>query len=152
MDINEAALVLTSINTALSGVDNVLPFYSNLLNDVKGQFDLIVANPPYLLDPAQRAYRHGGGLLGSGLSYAILEAALDRLTPGGTLMLYTGVAVIGGIDHFRLKVEHKLRESSATWHYSELDPDVFGEELSTEAYRDTDRIAIILLTITGHSG
>lgn len=148
VDINDGALLLTSINAALAGVDNVLPLYSDLLNDVKGQFDLIVANPPYLLDPAQRAYRHGGGLLGSGLSYAIVEAALGRLTPGGTLVLYTGVAIVGGIDLFRLNVEQKLRKSSATWCYSEVDPDVFGEELLSEAYRDADRIAAILLTIT----
>jgi len=30
--------------------------------------DLIVANPPYLLDDQQRTYRHGGPLLGADLS------------------------------------------------------------------------------------
>jgi methylase of polypeptide subunit release factors len=148
VDINDGALLLASINAALAGVANVLPLYSNLLNDVQGQFDLIVANPPYLLDPSQRTYRHGGGLLGSGLSYGIVKAALERLTAGGTLVLYTGVAIVGGIDLFRLNVEKMLYRSNATWCYSEVDPDVFGEELLSEAYRDADRIAAILLTIT----
>jgi hypothetical protein len=29
------------------------------------------------------------------------------------------------------------------WRYQELDPDVFGEELEREVYRDVDRIAAV---------
>jgi methylase of polypeptide subunit release factors len=101
VDINDAALRLARVNAALAGVGNAVPRHSDLLSAAEGAFDLVVANPPYLLDPARRAYRHGGGRLGEGLSLAMLDAAVGRLAPGGTLLLYTGVAVVNGHDPFR---------------------------------------------------
>lgn len=81
LDINPAALRLTAINAALAEVANVEVHASDLLQGVEGEFDLIVANPPYMADPAERAYRHGGGTLGAGLSLRIVEQALNRLAP-----------------------------------------------------------------------
>ena len=147
VDINDAALRLTRANAALAGV-RLRAVNSNLLLGVDGAFDLIVANPPYLVDPAERAYRHGGGPLGAGLSLAILDAALDRLAPGGTLLLYTGAAVVNGIDPFRDAAATRLAGTHTDWTYRELDPDVFGEELDGGAYAVADRIAAILLTVT----
>ena len=147
VDINEAALQLTRVNAALAGV-RVHAVNSNLLTGVQGSFDLIVANPPYLVDAGERAYRHGGGPLGAGLSLAILDAALGRLAPGGTLLLYTGAAVVNGADPFRDAVATRLAGVEATWAYQELDPDVFGEELEGGAYAAADRIAAVLLTVT----
>lgn len=146
-DINDAALQLTRVNAALAGV-RVHAVNSNLLRGVQGSFDLIVANPPYLVDPSERAYRHGGGPLGAGLSLAILDAALERLSPGGALLLYTGAAVVNGIDPFRDAAAARLAGVEATWAYHELDPDVFGEELEGGAYAAADRIAAVLLTVT----
>ena len=114
---------------------------------VRNRFSLVLANPPYLVDPAQRAYRHGGGPLGAGLSLAILDAALERLAPGGTLVLYTGAAIEQGTDPFRAAAAERLRGCGARWTYREMDPDVFGEELDAEAYRHTDRIAAVVLTV-----
>lgn len=148
VDINEAALRLTRVNAALAGVRNLAACHSDLLSGVPGQFDLIVSNPPYLVDPAERAYRHGGGPLGAGLSLAIAAAAPGRLAPGGTLLLYTGAAVVNGTDPFRAALAGQLGEQSVNWTYREIDPDVFGEELSTGAYADTDRIAAVVLTAT----
>lgn len=147
VDINDAALRLTRINAALAGVA-VRPVASDLLTATDGAFDLIVANPPYLIDPAERAYRHGGGPLGAGLSLRILDTALDRLTPGGTLLLYTGAAVMEGVDRLHAAVTARLARTEATWSYRELDPDVFGEELDGGAYAAADRIAAVLLTLT----
>jgi methylase of polypeptide subunit release factors len=144
-DINPAALKLSAINAASARAANVDIRVSSLLDDVDGAFDLIVANPPYLLDPGKRLYRHGGGARGEGLSLAIVDAALARLAPGGTLMLYTGVAIVDGIDPFRDSVAARLRDSVHTWRYREIDPDVFGEEL---AHLDADRIAAVFLTLT----
>lgn len=147
VDINDDALRLTRANAAVAGVA-VRPVNSNLLRGVDGAFDLIVANPPYLVDPGERAYRHGGGPLGAGLSLAILDAALDRLAPWGTLLLYTGAAVVNGTDPFREAVANRLAGAGAEWAYRELDPDVFGEELGGGAYATADRIAVVLLTVT----
>lgn len=148
IDINEAALRLTTINAALAGTSNVVPHYSNLLSAVEGQFDLIIANPPYLLDAGERAYRHGGGGLGEGLSLAIVDAATERLVPGGTLLLYTGVAIVDGADPFYAAVAARLNAADIDWSYREVDPDVFGEELLEPAYSGTDRIAAVLVTAT----
>ncbi|MES2740964.1 MAG: class I SAM-dependent methyltransferase [Pseudomonadota bacterium] len=153
LDINQAALHLSTVNAALAQTSNVVARYSDLLSAVEGDVDLIVANPPYLIDRAQRRYRHGGGELGAGLSLAIVQAALTRLNPGGWLMLYTGVAMPrgaaapdSGTDPFRARVAPLLNDAGWRWTYREVDPDVFGEELDEPAYRDTERIAAVWLT------
>ncbi|WP_460098627.1 methyltransferase [Pseudomonas sp. H3_C08] len=148
LDINPAALRLTAINAALAEVANVDVRASDLLQGVDGEFDLIVANPPYMADPAERAYRHGGGTLGAGLSLRIVEQALNRLAPGGSLLLYTGVAMVDGRDPFLDTVLPRLDEKRFGWTYRELDPDVFGEELLNPGYQRVDRIAVVALTVT----
>ncbi len=146
VDINPSALRMVRVNAALAGVP-VAAVDSNLLTAVPGSFDLIVSNPPYLVDPDARAYRHGGGPLGAGLSLAILDAALDRLAPGGTLLLYTGAAIVNGTDPFKMAAIAHIGGSGASWTYEELDPDVFGEELEGGAYTSADRIAAVVLTV-----
>ncbi|QKS81057.1 methyltransferase [Pseudomonas bijieensis] len=148
VDINPQALRLSAVNAALAEVANVEVAHSDVLQDVPGNFDLIVANPPYMADPSERAYRHGGGVLGAGLSLRIVDQALPRLTPGGSLVLYTGVAMIDGRDPF-LEALGQWRDSADFgWTYKELDPDVFGEELLTPGYQDVERIAVVALVVT----
>lgn len=147
VDINAAALSLTRVNATLNRLTNLAACYSDLLSRLEGQFDLIVANPPYLNDPAQRAYRHGGGPLGSALSLAIVETAIDRLAPGGSLLLYTGVAIQEGRDAFFDSIRQRLEATDLIYQYQELDPDVFGEELLEPAYRSADRIAAVALEV-----
>ena len=146
VDVNPVALRMAGANAAASGV-RVRAAESDLLAAVDGQFDLIVANPPYMADPAGRAYRDGGGPLGAGLSVRIIEIALDRLAPGGTLLLYTGAAVVNGQDPFRAAANDRLAGTGLVWGYREVDPDVFGEELEGGAYVDADRIAAVVLTV-----
>ncbi|MFN2289150.1 MAG: methyltransferase [Chromatocurvus sp.] len=146
VDINDMALRYTAVNAGLAGAARIVAQHSDLLDSVDGDFDLIVANPPYLLDAQERTYRHGGGSFGEGLSLAIADLARTRLAPGGTLLLYTGTAIIDSTDRFHASVAPLLDDSSLEWHYQELDPDVFGEELAEPAYADTDRIAAVLLT------
>ena len=146
VDINDAALRMARANADLAGVA-VQAAYSDLLSNVPGVFDLIVANPPYLVDPAERSYRHGGGPLGAGLSLKILDAALERLSPGGTLVLYTGAAIVSGLDPFREAAAARFFAHGFAWHYFEMDPDVFGEELDSGVYALADRIAAVVLTV-----
>lgn len=145
VDINRRALALAEVNCRLAGADNVECRHGDLLSGLDGQFDVIVANPPYLLDGERRAYRHGGGERGDGLSLRIVEAAIARLAPGGTLLLYTGVAIDNGEDGFLREAGILLEAARMAWKYEELDPDVFGEELDTPAYAGADRIAAVLL-------
>ena len=146
VDINRRALAFTSANAAVAGV-LLQAAESNLLSAVGGEFDLITANPPYLVDPAQRAYRHGGGPLGAKLSLDIVQASCGRLAPGGRLVLYTGAAIIDGKDPFFDAVAACLANSGLDWSYREMDPDVFGEELEHGAYVAADRIAAVVLEV-----
>lgn len=147
VDINHQALRLTEVNAELARLSNISAIHSNLLQSVEGDFDLIVANPPYMLDPQQRAYRHGGGRLGAGLSLKIVDAALTRLAPGGTLLLYTGVAMVNGRDPFLQALQQRLCSLPCNWRYREIDPDVFGEELLKPVYCEVERIAAVALTL-----
>lgn len=148
VDINPQALRLTAINVALAELANVSVEHSDVLQGISGSFDLIVANPPYMLDASERAYRHGGGALGAGLSLRIVEQALPRLAPGGTLLLYTGVAMVDGRDPFLAALQAPLASADWAWHYHELDPDVFGEQLLEPGYQQVERIGAVALSVT----
>ncbi len=148
VDINPAALSMTRVNALLAGTPGVLAEYSDMLGSVDGTFDLVVSNPPYLVDAGERAYRDGGGELGAGLSLAVVNAAIARLAPGGTLLLYTASAIVDGVDHFHDEVARRMERAGLVWSYSEIDPDIFGEELANPAYAAADRIAAVWLMAT----
>ncbi|MBF8723991.1 methyltransferase [Pseudomonas guariconensis] len=148
VDINPLALRYTAINAALAAVGNLSVEPSDLLDGITGTFDLIVANPPYMLDTSERVYRHGGGALGAGLSLRIVEQARERLSPGGSLLLYTGVAIVEGRDALLEAVRLCLAGPQWSWVYREVDPDVFGEQLLEPGYEQVERIAAVALTVT----
>lgn len=148
VDINPTALRYTAVNASLAGVENVSAWHSDILQGTSGDFDLIVANPPYMQDPQQRAYRHGGDRLGSQLSLRILQQALARLTVGGSLVLYTGAPSVAGEDLFLEQARLLVDRPKLSWAYREMDPDVFGEELETPGYAEAERIAAVVLTVT----
>ena len=146
-DINPAALAFATVNAALAG-EAVTFLESDLFDATSGQYDLIIANPPYMMDEGHRTYRDGGGRFGEAISLKILGESLARLTPGGRLLLYTGSAICRGEDGFAAAVAQLLDRASVDYRYRELDPDVFGEELDQPAYREVDRIAAVALTVT----
>jgi methylase of polypeptide subunit release factors len=146
-DINPQALRYSRINAALADIEKFECVSSDVLDAVDGPIDLIVANPPYLADAGVRLYRHGGGNLGCDLSMRIVRESLIRLTPGGQLILYTGAAVIEGVDVFRQTIEPELTSAGVNFEYTEIDPDVFSEELDNPGYSRAERIAIIALII-----
>lgn len=148
LDINPTALRYTAVNAALAGTENVSAWHSDILASASGDFDLIVANPPYMQDTQQRAYRHGGERLGSELSVRIVDQAIKRLSVGGTLLLYTGAPSVNGVDLFLEGARHLLDAPNLAWTYREMDPDVFGEELETPTYTEAERIAAVVLTVT----
>ena len=148
VDINPTALRFTAVNASLAGTDNVSAWHSDILASTTGEFDLIVANPPYMQDTQQRAYRHGGDQLGSELSVRILAQAIDRLAPGGSVLLYTGAPSVGGVDLFLQQAHGLIERADLAWSYREMDPDVFGEELETDTYKEAERIAAVVLTVT----
>ena len=148
-DVNDRALCHARVNLELAGAasEQVQVLHSDILAAVTGQFDLIVANPPYMKDEQGRAYRDGGGAHGAALSVRIVAESLGRLAPGGTLLLYTGVACIGGDDPFWRVIAPLFRDLPVAVTYEELDPDVFGEELDRPGYEAVERIAAVVLTV-----
>jgi methylase of polypeptide subunit release factors len=145
-DINPLAATYARINAHLAGcADRVELAIGDLFEAVHGPVELVIANPPYIADAQQRLYCHGGDQLGTALSVRIVEESLARLVPGGKLVLYTGSPIQDGIDPIRRAVAPLL--AHRRWRYRELDPDVFGEELSTETYGNVERIAAVLLTV-----
>jgi methylase of polypeptide subunit release factors len=148
-DINLKALSHARVNAALAGLagSRVSFVQSDLYAQVAGEFDLVVANPPYLVDASARTYRHGGGPLGGGLSERIVQEGLPRLAPAGRLVLYTGAAIVDGGDPLFESLRATLAERGWPFSYREIDPDVFGEELAAPAYQQAERIAAVGLVV-----
>ena len=144
-DINTRALALTVVNARLAGLDNLQACHSDLFDGLEGDFDLVVSNPPYVLDPSELTYRHGGAMRGAELSVRIVRESLARLRRGGNLMLYTGVAIAGPKDDFLEAIRAELDAQCDHWSYEELDPDIFGGQLGEPGYEDVERTAAVWL-------
>ncbi len=146
-DVNLRALRFSRINALLNEIDNLQVIESNLFEKISGSFDLMIANPPYLVDPLKRLYRHGGALLGSELTLQLVRQSLDHLAPTGRLIVYSGSAISRGVDHLKKSLGRLLKKSNLHFQYEEIDPDVFGEELDHWPYDSADRIAAIGLVV-----
>jgi release factor glutamine methyltransferase len=145
-DINPSALHAAEVNAALAGVTVELA-HSDLARNVAGQFDLIIANPPYMRDVAGRVYRDGGGDYGEALAVRIVREAVPRLRPGGMLIVYSGSAIVDGVDVFERQIVAELAAQRVSATYEEVDPDVFGEELEQPGYERVERIAAVGLRV-----
>lgn len=141
-DINPLALRWARINARHAGVE-LETIEGAGLAAVEGPVDLVIANPPFVADPAGRLYRDGGGMHGARLSLDWTLAAAERIEPGGTVLLYTGSAVVAGRDELREALASQLPELGCSLRYSEIDPDIFGELLAEPGYGDVERIAAV---------
>ena len=150
-DINPFALHLARINAQAAGVSGQF-LQTGDLAQLDGDFDLLLANPPYIADSAGRAYRDGGGMHGGEISLDMARQALPRLAAGGRFILYTGSAIVDGRDRLHEQLADLAQQQDCQFHYEEIDPDVFGEELETDAYRDVERIALIASVIERKDG
>jgi methylase of polypeptide subunit release factors len=148
-DVNRRALEFAHANARAAGVEAELVEGPGL-QAVEGAPDLILANPPFIADDGP-AYRAGGGMHGARLSLDWTMEAADRLEPGGRLLLYTGSAVVDGRDEFRRSLERTLRSPVFDLTYEEIDPDIFGDQLTDQAYRDVERIAAVGLRLIRRS-
>lgn len=143
VDINPAAARLARINAKAAGVEAAIL--------VSGQIphgcDLVIANPPYMMDGSHRTYRDGGAMFGGELAYQWTKAALQSLVPAGSMLLYTGGAVLRGRIPLLDDLRSLCEEAGAALHVEEIDPDVFGEELESPAYGEIERIAALGIRI-----
>jgi len=88
VDTDERAVTATR-NSALMNDLQVRMVLSDLFHEVKGRFDLIVFNPPYLRGEVQgqEDLCWAGGEDGVKLTDRFLHEAKDHLEPGGRLLL-----------------------------------------------------------------
>ena len=105
--------------------------------------DVIIANPPYMMHSSGRAYRDGGELLGGALALDWLTQALCSLAPGGTMLLHTGAAYVEGEAPLLTAISRACGTAEAFLELSEIDPDVFGDELVEADYEQVERIAAV---------
>jgi len=148
-DINEKALRYARVNAALGRFKNTFVLKGDLTLAIKAPMDIIVSNPPYLVDAEARLYRAGGGISGCDLSVRIVRESIPLLAPGGMLILYTATPVVEGRHVFRDAVDPVLDSAGIKHEYAEIDPDVFGEELAHPAYASAERIAAVSLVVQG---
>lgn len=141
-DINPLALRFARINARHAGIP-LETVETSGLDGIDGPVDLVVANPPFVADPAKRLYRDGGGMHGARLSLDWALAAARRIEPGGTVLLYTGSAIVDGRDGLREALAGQLPALGCSLAYSEIDPDIFGELLGEPGYEDVERIAAV---------
>jgi methylase of polypeptide subunit release factors len=139
VDVNPAALALAAINARVAGVDADLAQSDTIPSGP----DVVIANPPYIIDSTGRSYRDGGALLGGAVAIQWVEQAIANMAPGGSMILYTGAAFADGKAPFLSALEEKCSAVRADLDYVELDPDVFGEELAEPPYANVERIAAI---------
>ena len=118
VDISEEALALARQNAARLGMADRVQFRrSNLLADVNGAFDLIVANLPYigstdcatlsrevLHDPEQALL---GGERGDEIIRKLVAGAPPHLKPGGMLALEIGIGQAEGLAAFLREAKYR---------------------------------------------
>lgn len=141
-DVNPKALFLASINAEHAVIRHELLQISSPAETTE-TYDLIVTHPPFMIDPAHRAYRDGGALYGGQLSLDWSLTGADRLAPGGRLLMHTGAAIVGGIDVLHAAMAERFDGTRFSFSYRELDPDIFGDELAKPEYSDVERIAAV---------
>lgn len=146
-DVNPLALRLARVNAAAAGLA-IQTIETSGLDGVSGLFDLVLLNPPYLMDDDARSYRDGGAMHGGQLPLDLATAGLGRLAPGGRLIFYSGSAIVNGVDALKAELARSAAEHGCAMCYREIDPDVFGEELDSPRYAEVDRIALVSAIFT----
>jgi len=83
-DVNPRALAYAAFNAALNGAANVETRLGSFFEPVEGErFDLVVANPPYVISPETGYLFRDGGMPGDAVSEHVVRAAPAALVPGG---------------------------------------------------------------------
>ncbi|MGH7931831.1 MAG: methyltransferase [Candidatus Binataceae bacterium] len=84
VDINPRALNFAALNTRLNGITSIELRQGSLYEPVEGErFDLIIANPPYVVSPESRYSYRDSGLGGDAISQLVIRGAPAHLNEDG---------------------------------------------------------------------
>jgi len=100
VDVNARAAAVAAFNARLNAVENIEVRLGDLYAPVRGeQFDLVIANPPFVASPyANAPSYHSGGPRGDRVLRRIIAALATHLREGGRAFAITHLAVRGGDD------------------------------------------------------
>ena len=83
-DINDRALSFAAFNARLNGIENVEWRNGSFFEPVRDEtFDLIVANPPFVISPESGLLYRDGGLGGDAVSETVVRGVAQKLNAGG---------------------------------------------------------------------
>jgi SAM-dependent methyltransferase len=154
-DVNARALAYAAFNAALNGARNVETRHGSFFEPVEGeQFDLVIANPPYVVSPESTYLFRDGGMRGDAVSEHVVRATPAVLAPGAFACVLIAWALDpddpaerprswlegSGCDAFLLHTStDDPIETATVWNRDLLDrPDAYAEALDRwlEYYRD----------------
>jgi SAM-dependent methyltransferase len=99
VDINPRALMYARFNAGLNGVGTAEWIDGEFFDHLDGrEFDLVVANPPFIISPDRDDPHRFGGEAGDGLSREVTRGAAEHLAEGGTASVLCDVALSSGQD------------------------------------------------------
>jgi methylase of polypeptide subunit release factors len=145
-DVNDRALAYAAFNAALNGVRNVETRAGSFFEPVEGeQFDLVVANPPYVVSPESAFLFRDGGMRGDAVSEHVVRSTPAALAPGAFACVLIAWALDpddpaerprkwlegSGCDAFLLHTStDDPIETATVWNRDLLDrPEVYAEAL-----------------------
>jgi hypothetical protein len=98
-DLNPGAVAMATLTMELNGLDTVTVRQGDRFGPVAGeQFELIVANPPFVISPSQRYLFRDSGLPIDDVCRSIVQSAPAHLAVGGHCQLLASWAHIAGED------------------------------------------------------
>jgi methylase of polypeptide subunit release factors len=110
VDVNERAVAFTRLNAVLNGFANVEARLGSWLEPVSGErFDLVVANPPYVVSPETTLLYRDGALLRDDVTAMLLREIPAHLEEGG--FAHVTADWIHGRDEWRRPLERWLTGS-----------------------------------------
>jgi hypothetical protein len=98
-DLNPRALALAKLTMELNGVENIDFRVGDRFEPVADEtFDLVVANPPFVISPSHRYLFRDAGLPTDELCRSIVRSAADHLAEGGHAVILASWAHVAGQD------------------------------------------------------
>ena len=98
-DLNPRATACATLTMEINGIDNVTVQHGDLFAPVVDErFDLIVANPPFVISPSRRYLFRDSDLVVDELCRKLVRSAPEHLADGGHCQLLASWAHVSGED------------------------------------------------------